>query len=350
MNRELFEKAKNNCGAFFRGGVSEKIIEEIQEELETRFSNDYCEFLKEFGEGGVNGTYISGVVDENESYIVNETKNLRCAKNLAKEYIVIAKRETKFKRWRYCLDTKRMQEGECPIVKYDLDTGEIRNYKRNFTHLMDSEHERLYDKSIKKDCIIEQPNLPFGMGYKTCWMMIENASQLEIADVLLQGDKVEMEYKKGVDVVAHASFKDRKVLVTADYNNCNYIIGDAVHKIFHNYEKLRRELIDTVRTVVYATNRVSNIHAFAFFLHGNLKRMFYFSEEELINEGNIREEEEQLGLCLPKSFDELHEHWNDGKFSDIDEELIVSLAKQQIGIDVEQYPYENVIIGELNLD
>lgn len=351
MNKELFEKVWNRCGGIVSGGVSLKEIEDAEKKLDVKFPLSYKEFLQNIGSGGVNGAAMFGLGNKNLYIsVVEKTKEIRQKYGLKKEYIAITNIGTRWAKWIICLDTTRMYEEECPVVKFEINKREYREYKKNFNQLLNSDLNYVYYKSTAKLGNVMNRELPFGMGYKTCWMMIENASQLEIADVLLQGDKVEMEYKKGVDVVAHASFKDRKVLVTADYNNCNYIIGDAVHKIFHNYEKLRRELIDTVRTVVYATNRVSNIHAFAFFLHGNLKRMFYFSEKELINEGNIREEEEQLGLCLPISFDELHEHWNDGKFSDIDEELIVSLAKQQIGIDVEQYPYENVIIGELNLD
>ena len=351
MNKELFEKVWNRCGGIVSGGVSLKEIEDAEKKLDVKFPLSYKEFLQNIGSGGVNGAAMYGLGNKNLYIsVVEKTEEIRQKYGLKKEYIAVTNIGTRWAKWIICLDTTRMYEDECPIVKFEINKGEYREYKKNFNHLLDSDLKHIYHKSIIANMEdVMNRDLPFGMGYKTCWMMIENASQLELADILLQENKIEIEYKKGVEIVANAPYKDKKVLITADYENCNYIIGDVVHSIFHNYGKLRRELIDTERIMVYATNRVSNIHAFAFFLHGNLKRMFYFSEEELINEGNIREEEEQLGLHLPTSFDELHEHWNDGKFSDINEEFIVSLAKQQMGIDVEQYPYENVIIGELNL-
>lgn len=351
MNKELFEKAWNNCGGIVSGGVSKKRIEDAEKRLGVKFPLSYKEFLNTVGSGGVNGAVMYGLGDEKlYASVVEKTEEARVKYGLKKGYVAVTNIGTRWAKWIICLDTTRMYEDECPIVKFEINKKEYREYKKNFNQLLNSDLENVYYKSIARLETINNKNLPMGMGYKTCWMMIENASQLEISDILLQGEKVEIEYKKGIETIARTSYKDKKVLVTSDYKNCNYIIGDAVHSVFHNYGKLRREFIDTERIVVYATNRVSNIHAFAFFLHGNLKRMFYYSEEELFNEGNVREEEMQLGLRFPISFEELHKHWGDGRFSDIDEEMIVSLAKKQIGIDVEQYPYENVIIGELNLE
>ena len=352
MDREFFDKVYNVCGGIISGGVSLEVVEAAEKKLGVKFSKSYIQYLMTIGSGGANGAVMYGLGDKKiYKSVVEETEKARELYGLEKNYVAVTNMGTKWAQWLMCLDASRMEEEECPIVKFDIEKKEYREYKRNFDELLIADLERVYDKSIDKKCIsIEHLNLPLGMGYKACWMMIENASQLEIADVLLKGNKEEKEYKDGLEMIAKASYKDKKVLVTADYKDCNYIIGDAVHDFFHDYGKLRRDLIDTNKAVVYATNRVSNIHAFAYFQHGNLKRMFYFSEEELINEGKEWVEEEQMGLVLPKSFEEMRAHRNDDFFSDIDEEMIVSLAKRQIGIDVEQYPYGNVIVGELNLE
>lgn len=351
MNKDFFDKVYNICGGLISGGVNSEVIEVAEEKLEVKFSKSYIQYLETIGAGGVNGAPMYGL-GEGRIYasVVEETEKARELYGLEKQYVAVTNMGTKWVEWLICLDTSRMKDEECPIVKFDIDKKEYREYKRNFDELLFSDLERVYDKSIDKRPIsIDCLNLPFGIGYKTCWMMIENASQLEIADVLLTGKKEEKEYKDGVEMIAKASYQDKKVLITADYKDRNYIIGDAVHELFFHYGKLRSELIDTFRTLVYATNRVANVHAFASFLHGKLERLFYFSEEELLNEGQPRKEEVEMGLVLPTSYEDIREHREDGYFSEIDEEMILTLAKRQMGIEVENYPYGDVIVGELNL-
>lgn len=352
MDRDFFDKVYNVCGGIISGGVSLEVVEAAEKKLGVKFSKSYIQYLMTIGSGGANGAVMYGLGDEKKyKSVIEETEKARELYGLEKNYVAVTNMGTKWAQWLMCLDVSRMEEDECPIVKFDIEKKEYREYKRNFDELLFTDLERIYDKSLDKESVsIDQFDLPLGMGYKTCWMMIENASQLEIADVLLKGEKKELEYKDGLAIIEKAPYQEKKVMITADYKDRNYIIGDAVHDVFHNYGILRRELIDTTKTVVYATNRVANIHAFAYFQHGNLKRMFYYSEEKLINEGMEREEEQQMGLVLPKSFEEIIEHRNDEHFSEIDEEMIVSLAKRQVGIELEKYPYGNVIVGELNLE
>lgn len=349
MNQTIYEKAKSLCGEYITGPVSDAVIEKAEKELGLRFPDSYRSFLRNYGEGGVIGVSIIGL-EEDFAGVVKYTKKYRESLHLPPEYAVIKLTGSKYVDWALCLDTKRMKNGECPVVKIDLATGKIREYKKNFDHLLDTDMERVYLKAISSDEVIEHPELPDGMGYKTCWMMIEGASQIEIADVLLKGEKEEKEYRQGLEVVSKASYQEHKVMITSDYRNCNYIIGDALHKLFFNYDKLKEVLRDTYRIILFATNRVSEIYGFAYFLHGSMKRLFYYSEEELINEGAIRLEEEKLGYNLPHSFEEIQEHRNDDIFTTINEDMIVKLARKQIGINVNEYPYENVIVGELDLD
>ena len=34
-----------------------------------------------------------------------------------------------------CLDTNRMKDGECPVIKYDYNNSEIEDFKENFYEL-----------------------------------------------------------------------------------------------------------------------------------------------------------------------------------------------------------------------
>jgi GNAT superfamily N-acetyltransferase len=56
-------------------------------------------------------------------------------------------------------------------------------------------------------------------------------------------------------------------------------------------------------------------------------------------------EEIALSYRLPKNFDDV---WNkEGNFTEVNGDMLIELAIQQVGIDLEQYPYKDVMIGKM---
>lgn len=148
IDYELFEKAKEACGAWFAGGVSDDLISKYELVLQVKFPKSYIDFLKEFGEGGISGTYIDGIQDETFGAVQEDTENFRKMENLAPELIVIGMGGIKDRKWLICLDTKRMNEDECPVVQYDLSTKKISEYMPNFSAFFNAEAEEKYLQAI----------------------------------------------------------------------------------------------------------------------------------------------------------------------------------------------------------
>lgn len=190
-----------------------------------------------------------------------------------------------------------------------------------------------------------QKALPFGMGYKSCWMVVENATQKNVMSAFLQGRKMKYPYMKGLEKVKNVNSKDKKLLVTGTHKKQNYVIGDAVSEFFYETEEFLAKCKEFSRVYVYMTHRVSETHGFALIEHGELVRLFCYDENEIKNIGEPLPEEIALGYRLPKNFDDV---WDkDGNFTYVNEDVIVSLAIQQMGIDVEKYPYKEVRVGKL---
>ncbi|MBR4085698.1 MAG: hypothetical protein IKK33_15595 [Lachnospiraceae bacterium] len=55
-------------------------------------------------------------------------------------------------------------------------------------------------------------------------------------------------------------------------------------------------------------------------------------------------EEIALEYQLPHNFEDVR---NKEEYTIVDEDVIVELAIRQVGIDVEQYPYKDVKVGEM---
>ena len=194
--------------------------------------------------------------------------------------------------------------------------------------------------------INEQTNpFPLGIGYKSCWMVVEGSTQKEVSDAFLQDEGREYTYKKGLEEIEKSNIKENKLLVTNTYNNQNYIIGLDISDFFYETEAFLERCKYFKRVYVYMTHRVSETHAFALIENGELVRLFSYDEEQIKNIGEPLPEEIALGYNLPKSFDDV---WDDeGNYTDVDEEIVIQLAIRQVGIDEEKYPYNDVIIGNM---
>ncbi len=91
---------ENKEFSIITGGVSEKEIFEIEEELEVSLPESYKWFLKEYGSGGAYGTMILGY-DSEGAEVVEQTKEYRTFYSLIPGLIVIEYIDE----FSYCLDT-----------------------------------------------------------------------------------------------------------------------------------------------------------------------------------------------------------------------------------------------------
>lgn len=194
---------------------------------------------------------------------------------------------------------------------------------------------------------INEENNPFplGIGYKSCWMVIEGSDQKSIAEAFLQDVGTEYSYKNGLKKVENQNVNENKILVTNTYNSRNYIIGLGISEFFYKTEDFLEKCKLFPRVYVYMTHHVSETHGFALVENGKLTRLFSYDDDEIKNIGNPLPEENTLGYNLPKCYDDV---WNDEvDFTEVDEEIVIQLAICQIGIDEEKYPYNDVVVGNL---
>ena len=132
---ELYKKADNYIRSFWTGGVDKKLVDKVSKDMDIQFPVSYIEFLMSFGEGGLSGTYIFGIEDEDYSSVYKRTHEFRKKYNINKNWAVIAKESNNWEAYILCLDTNRMKNGECPVIKYDYNNSEIEDFKENFYEL-----------------------------------------------------------------------------------------------------------------------------------------------------------------------------------------------------------------------
>lgn len=92
--------------------------------------------------------YIGGIQNETFGAVQKYTEKFRKMENLAPELVVIGKRGIKGRKWLICLDTKRMNKDECPVVQYDLSTKKISEYMPNFSAYFNARAEEKYLQAI----------------------------------------------------------------------------------------------------------------------------------------------------------------------------------------------------------
>lgn len=120
---EYYNKAKEIMdmeATEFIGGVSESEIENAMTSLSVAFPNSYKAFLKDFGGGDVGGEIIFGLTNNEEDDIVIATQEERNA-GLPENLIIIGFWNDTL----ICLDTDKMNNGECPVVEVNEDYSEI---------------------------------------------------------------------------------------------------------------------------------------------------------------------------------------------------------------------------------
>ena len=94
----------------FIGGVSEYEIENAMEALSVIFPESYKAFLTDFGGGDAGGEIIFGITNNEEDDVVLATQMER-SQGLPEKLIIIGFWDDTL----VCLDTGKMNNGECPV-------------------------------------------------------------------------------------------------------------------------------------------------------------------------------------------------------------------------------------------
>ncbi|MED1808164.1 SMI1/KNR4 family protein [Bacillus subtilis] len=124
------------------GGVTDKQIKEIKEDLRVTLPDSYKWFLTEYGSGGAFGTMILGY-DSHGAEVEEQTKGYRTFYNLIPGLVVIEYIDE----FSYCLDTNKMVDGECPVILWDNHEGYgytgASNFLEFFLQLLEKGKENL---------------------------------------------------------------------------------------------------------------------------------------------------------------------------------------------------------------
>lgn len=116
---EYYKKAKEIMdmdATEFIGGVSEDEIENAMKALSVVFPESYKAFLTDFGGGDAGGEVIFGITNNEEDDVVMATQMER-GQGLPEKLIIIGFWHDTL----VCLDTGKMNNGECPVVELNDD-------------------------------------------------------------------------------------------------------------------------------------------------------------------------------------------------------------------------------------
>jgi len=184
--------------------------------------------------------------------------------------------------------------------------------------------------------------LPQGFGYKSAWMVIEGKSHVTLKRDLIHGGK-KYSYDEGISFVISDKADRNTIAITQKYANRCYVAGKGVYGFFEEPEQYLPKLKEYAKVYVYITERNTETHGFALVEHGELSRFYLASENEMKNIGEpLIEEEAFAGKLAP----------DDGSFLDssLAEDDIIDLAIRQTGVIPSKYPYEDVFVGNLDLE
>ncbi len=344
IDRVLFERVAKYMRPFFSGGVSDALIDKFSKKLGVQLPDSYKRFLKEFGAGGVSFYNLMGIEEDDFSSIVNETEKYRDQINLPLSYVVISHRRTDEYEFLTCLDTSRMNNNECPVVKYDLLNNTFSEYQPTFDDAFNDGFLEVYKIRIEPKLSEDQETheLPAGLGYKACWMTVIGSDRETIIESMMFKNPEIMDYREGLEKVI--SCPD-KVMVTDDFENKNYVIPYGGSLSFKEDSIL--QMCSKLPTVYgYMTHRVSEAHGFFKVENGELRRLFYQDDDGIISIGERLPEEKKNKINLPATLEESRDKKK--KLTRIDEKKILLLAKSSSEVEIGKYPYAPVVICDLD--
>lgn len=342
-DRELFVKTVLWGNGLFKDGKPEEWIDKFSRELEVELPKSYKEFLREFGAGGFGSYVVNGIETEDISSMADYTLKYRNKINLPMELVVIGQSIRPFMGENYltCLDTKRMNNGECPTVRYDLETNVISEYTETFEEAFYEGILEVYNTKVIPR-IQEQPRLkefPVGVGYKACWMTIIGSTQKAIVDALGIKNVVEAEHRESVEVLKKSQ---NKVIITSDYEGKNYVIFRDIMDFFSE-DVIMNKCAEFPEVYAYLNQPITGNRGFLKAVKGQIERMYYRDGEKIVVLGKPLPEEKKEKVKLARTFEEARS----GKYTRFNEKLILTLAAYNSMVDIGKYPYEKVLLGDI---
>lgn len=121
----------------FTGGINEEKIIDIQTKLNVELPESYKWFLRNYGSGGIFGVDILGH-GKVSARVVTVTEDYQKNYGLTEGIVVIEDIDI----FAYCLDTNKLEDGECPVIIWDNKGGYENVVGENFlefffNHLQD---------------------------------------------------------------------------------------------------------------------------------------------------------------------------------------------------------------------
>lgn len=101
----------------FTGVSNSANILKVEEMLGLKLPKSYKWFIENYGHGGINGVEVYGISKADIPSCVRHTNNYR-QYGLPVELVVIENCDE----WLYCIDTGKMVDDECPIVRWDKNS------------------------------------------------------------------------------------------------------------------------------------------------------------------------------------------------------------------------------------
>ena len=183
--------------------------------------------------------------------------------------------------------------------------------------------------------------IPDGAGYKSCWMVSKSSNRDDIVKNFNLKDTRTVSWNDGLKIVDN--YNEKAVMVSDNYDNINYIIGKALCEVSYNDKLLKHLAENCTELYFFYTHRVSDSHGFAKVVNGDIVRKYYYDEYRICDYGDITKLEKQKGWNFAKNFDQCFKD----EFTTIDEDHIIEIAQEWTGIDMKDYPYNDVICGSI---
>ena len=123
----------NGREVWVAGEQPEETIHELEKTLGVGLPPSYRSFLARFGGLGIVNSFISGIIDaqplgEGTGWVYGDTKRCREEWGLPEHLLVIQADEDA----PYCLDTSNRQDGEYPLVCFELHSKHVSRMANSF--------------------------------------------------------------------------------------------------------------------------------------------------------------------------------------------------------------------------
>ncbi|WP_307894497.1 SMI1/KNR4 family protein [Bacillus swezeyi] len=119
----------------FVGAVADEDITKAENKLGCKFPQEYKEFIKSYGSGGICGVEVLGVEGNDYASVVDATERFRKF-GLPEKYLVIENVDE----FVYCLNT----EADHSVIRWDdMSKNEIKRYSSFDEYLLDSFQEAI---------------------------------------------------------------------------------------------------------------------------------------------------------------------------------------------------------------